>query len=177
MTMLTCRYVRWEAQGAAKGREAYWSSPGRREGCCRQVSGTSSYFDGEVHGIEVIFSGQICVFFAWFNIWMLVDCYPPTLNVLLSSDMSIWQWCINILRVSCMVASSDDIDVSAVVCLGYPLKVPILPLSSWSAHCFLVALYLNIIVYWVLLNWCPDKKWVSISFVALIRTDDGCCVI
>ncbi|KAK8456818.1 hypothetical protein SEVIR_3G078300v4 [Setaria viridis] len=25
-------------------------------------------------------------------------------------------------RVSCMVASSDDIDVSAVVCLGYPLK-------------------------------------------------------
>ncbi|KAF8667027.1 hypothetical protein HU200_053198 [Digitaria exilis] len=25
-------------------------------------------------------------------------------------------------RVSCMVASSDEIDVSAVVCLGYPLK-------------------------------------------------------
>ncbi|XP_062232493.1 uncharacterized protein LOC133929725 isoform X2 [Phragmites australis] len=25
-------------------------------------------------------------------------------------------------RVSCMVSSSDDIDVSAVVCLGYPLK-------------------------------------------------------
>ncbi|KAL6865239.1 hypothetical protein ACP4OV_016390 [Aristida adscensionis] len=25
-------------------------------------------------------------------------------------------------RVSCMVATSDDIDVSAVICLGYPLK-------------------------------------------------------
>ncbi|KAL6619923.1 hypothetical protein ACP70R_032017 [Stipagrostis hirtigluma subsp. patula] len=25
-------------------------------------------------------------------------------------------------RVSCMVANSDDIDVSAVICLGYPLK-------------------------------------------------------
>jgi hypothetical protein len=80
--------------------------------------------------------------------------------------MSIWQGCINILRVSCMVASSDDIDVSAVVCLGYPLKVSILPLSSWSAHCFLVPLYLNIIFYWVLLNWCPDKKWIYITFVA-----------
>jgi hypothetical protein len=29
----------------------------------------------------------------------------------------------NNVRVSCMVASSTDIDVSAVVCLGYPLKV------------------------------------------------------
>lgn len=77
--------------------------------------------------------------------------------------MSIWQWCINILRVSCMVASSDDIDVSAVVCLGYPLKVPVMPLSSWSAYCFFVPLYLNIIFYWVkLLNWCPDKKWIYI---------------
>jgi hypothetical protein len=62
-----------------------------------------------------------------------------------------------------MVASSDDIDVSAVVCLGYPLKVPVVPLSSWSAYCFFVPLYLNILFYWVkLLNWCPDKKWIYI---------------
>lgn len=28
-------------------------------------------------------------------------------------------------RVSCMVAGHEDTDVAAVVCLGYPLKVPL----------------------------------------------------
>lgn len=56
----------------------------------------------------------------------------------------------NIVRVSCMVASSTDIDVSAVVCLGYPLKV--------GQHIvFLVPLYLKFTFYQLkLLIHCPD---------------------
>jgi hypothetical protein len=46
----------------------------------------------------------------------------------------------NIVRVSCMVASSTEVDVSAVVCLGYPLKVG-------QNIVFLVPLYLDTTFY------------------------------
>ena len=37
-------------------------------------------------------------------------------------------------RVSCMVAGQEDVDVAAVVCLGYPLKVLSLILHFEALH-------------------------------------------
>jgi hypothetical protein len=44
-------------------------------------------------------------------------------------------------RVSCMVAGSDEINVVAIVCLGYPLKV----LHKPNPFCFLLNSKLTIL--------------------------------
>lgn len=44
----------------------------------------------------------------------------------------------NFGRISCMVAAENDIDVSAVVCLGYPLKVCVFCMLVFGDFEFLV---------------------------------------
>lgn len=143
------RHLWRKAESSTEGRKVSWV-PFRycQEGCCR-ISWTSTDFGGEVHGFKVRWNRNqkyLGSFFFWLFFSLKYIGKNSSLDSLLDAHVLLLvaigsitavrnmcsplctYWHLSYLlfivnRVSCMVAGEEDVHASAIVCLGYPLKV------------------------------------------------------